>query len=217
VRMRLLAAALLALTVTGGGPAFACDYAPALTVDEVLAAGPGGSVPFFGRQATLVGVVEHQVTATSPTLIPVTSARVSTTRIRSWGQAESDMDHIPVEPRGQVPYLGGLGDSCGPFRAPPEGASIVTALVSDGEEIDRASIGPESYVFHFAEGLTDDTRNRLDESFGAGEVYETGLATRIRAAAVVWWPHVIAAVSLLAAVVFTVRRVRRRRPIATHR
>lgn len=59
MRRWLLAAALVGLTLTGNSTALACDYAPALSVDEVLAAGPGGTVPFFGRQVTLVGVVEH--------------------------------------------------------------------------------------------------------------------------------------------------------------
>lgn len=210
-----LAAALVVLTLTGSSVALACDYAPALSIDEVVAAGPGGTVPFFGRQVTLVGVVEHQVAATSPALIPITSARVATTRVRSWGHPDSDMDHIPVEPPGQMPYFGGVGSSCGPFRAPPQGASILTALVLDGDETDRTSIGPESYTFHFAGGLTDATRDRLDGTFGPAEVYDVGLIARVRVAAGVWLPHTLTVLAVLAILVSRVRRVRARRP-TTH-
>lgn len=215
MRIRPVVAALVVLAAAGSSPALACDYAPALTIDEVVAAGPGGTVPFFGRQATLVGVVEHQVTATSPALIPVTSARVGTTRVRSWGHAESDMDHLPVTPPGQMPYIGGIGDSCGGFRAPPRGASIVKALVSDGNEIDRRTIGPESFTYHFAEGLTDETRDRLEDSFGGAEIYEFGLPARLRIAAGVWLPHILAVMCLFAAVVIVYKRVRGRRPART--
>lgn len=216
MRRWLLAAALVGLTLTGNSTALACDYAPALSVDEVLAAGPGGTVPFFGRQVTLVGVVEHRVAATSPALIPITSARVGTTRVRSWGQPDSDMDHIPVEPPGEMPYFGGMGSSCGPVPTPPHGASILKALVLDGNETDRTSIGPESYTFHFPGGLTDETRHRLDETFGPAEVYDLGLVTQIRVAAGVWLPHAFAVLAALVVLVGTVRRVRAHRPAVTH-
>ena len=149
--------------------------------------------------------------ATSPALIPITSARVATIRIRSWGQSESDMDHLPPSPAGHAPYLGGFADSCGRFRPTPQGASVVKALVVDGDEIDRRTIGPESFVFHFADGLSDQTRERLDDRFGSSQVYDIGPATRLRVAAAVWWPQTLAAVAAW----FTVRRFRRRRSIAS--
>ena len=208
-RLAVVATAVLLLVVGVSGPAQACDWAPALAVEDVAAAGPGGLVPFFGREVPVVGVVEYTVAAHAPALVPVTSQRSGFLRVRSWGRAQSDFDHLPPAQAGRAPYIGGIFSSCGGLRTPPADATILVALVEDGPEIDRRTIGPEAFVYHFAEGIGEDTRDDLEAAFGPATVYDHGLGERLGVTASVWTPHLLVGGGLLALGVYlvVVRRV----------
>jgi hypothetical protein len=185
-----VAATAVAVTVIGT-PAAACDYAPALTVESVAAAGPGGDVPFFGREVPVLGVQEHTVLARAPAFVPFTSQRSVYARVRTWGQPDGDRDDMAPGPAGVSPYFAGIGDSCGGYETPPRGAAVLNALVDDGIEVNRYTIGPEEYVFHFPDGPSEAQRAALDDAFGPATLYEVGASDRIAAVARVWWPHAL--------------------------
>lgn len=197
----------LALVVTAvcGKPAGACSYAPTLSIAQVADAGPGGTVPFFGRPVPVVGVIEYQVVSRSPALIPVSSSRAGAVKVRSWGQNASDGSD-PVTQAGRSPYLGGMGDSCGPVRVPPKNAAVLKALVEDGDEIDTKTIGPEAFAYHFPAGLSADQRTRLDAAFGPSTIHETSALTRARIVAMTWAPHLFTITVAVALVIVLVRR-----------
>lgn len=199
----LLAAGII---VVATAPAAACDYVPALSVDEVAGAGPGGELErVLLQNRTLRGVVEHEVVARAPALVPLTSGGARAVVVRLWGEGSEEIADLPVVSEVRVPYLGDGGMSCDFPGTALAGAGVLSAVVDDEVRVWREPIGPEDLVHHFADGVPDEARARLDEAFGAPVVHEVTTLTRTRAHVAVWWPHALA-VAMVAVVVVVVRR-----------
>lgn len=206
VRRLVVMTIVLATAVLHPGPAAACSYESALSLDEVVAAGPQGTVPVSRRELPIMGIQEHTVTAWAPALVPVTSQRSTYALVRTWVHPESYLDRYPADPAGQVPYLGGLGDSCGPYHSPRAGTTILLALVENGDEVYRRTVGPEEFAFDFPGGITDDMRADLDSAFGPATAHPISMWDRVGGYSMLWWPHAVVA---SVAVAWLLRRARR--------
>lgn len=197
-------------------PSSACSWAPGITIDQVVAASPDGVVTTDDGELGVVGIVEHEVAWHAPALIPVTSERSGFVRVRSWGDPGAHAWSLAAEESGAMPYLGGVGSSCGRVRTPPRGASIVTLVVDEGHPRGRpVTPAGEPFTFFHEEGLSPDDVAALSRTFGAPTPGSMGVGPRVGAFTMAWGPHLFAVVSIVGSVVFAIWRLSRRRPVAT--
>lgn len=187
----------------GAAPAYACDYRPVMTVNEVVDAVQRGP-------SAILGVAEHAVVARAPALAPFTSQRSSFVKTRTWGDAEPTDNEVPVVHQPRSPYFGSLGNSCGAPTTPPSGSTVLVSYMREGQKVGEHTVGPEPFVFHFRDGLTTEMRAGLDAAFGPATAHGIGLADRAIAIARVWWPHTL----LTALIVMVLLRRRQRRSIS---
>lgn len=191
-------------------PAMACDPAPGLPLDEVAEAGPHRLVPHEGIEVRVRGIVEHRVAWRAPALIPFTSQRASYLPVRSWGQHPAELPAPPGQ-RASIPYVGGLGSSCGPIEMPAPGSSVLRPLL-DRDDVVGQYVSRAGHPFQQTHdgGLGDEDVAALTVAFGDPVVYEPGVERRLSAFLSAWGPHVIVfAAGALAVTVMVRGRARR--------
>jgi hypothetical protein len=212
MRCLLLLCALLVLVAAP--PARASDIVPGLAVEEIVEAGPGGSVTHpFGSPFRVRGVYEFRTVTRAPALIPLTSSRAGHVAVRRWGETlPEEARPLAMGTQPQMPYLANWGTSLDPVRMSAPGSSVVSAWGEMRGQPRSTGLSPadDPYAYEFPGGLSPEQVEALTTVFGAPEEMSVG-ALRLGAAYVrVWWPHAAVVVAAALTVTAFVRRRRAR-------
>lgn len=186
---------LLALLTVGATGAAASDFVPAPTLEEVMAAGLGGEVQWFGRAVEIDGVHLHESIAWAAALPPVTSQNAVIVTTRSWGAPLMGHEGEGLLPRPRRPYL------IGSHQMPRRGEHLLTLVgrfVDTGQRV-HAPVSPTDDPMGYLgrHQLGQSSIAEIEVALGQSVRDEPGMVRVGAAWASVWGPHLAAGLAVV--------------------